>query len=257
MQPPNMHARPKTNSSSLELKVRNIDGTVPMRKGNGGSSKPDVPVQTKPTVIPDIVKEQSDPATYADLDNLNLQGDTVRSVGKLDTKPTDPMISDPQNTSLEPQIPSYASTVKANVKESTPRKLNFRSMQLGTNDHGVDVVIPLETVVTHRMVYDARLSGSDSMAVMVDKGIPDEWNIELPILVPGVRDRLCSYSRQVWQLLQKRLGFPGCTMGWLAIVDELICRAGSKSFESVVGRISVAAAAYYVWKEHNDRIFRT
>lgn len=41
-----------------------------------------------------------------------------------------------------------------------------------------------------------------------------------------------------------------------ADIREWLVKAKSKSIDSIVGRLVIAASAYYVWQEHNNRLFK-
>ncbi|KAK9048398.1 hypothetical protein SSX86_032639 [Deinandra increscens subsp. villosa] len=66
----------------------------------------------------------------------------------------------------------------------------------------------------------------------------------------------CSYSASVWSTIRTKLGLGDINHVWTDIILKLCAVAGSKSFESIVARIGVAAASYYVWQERNNRLFR-
>ncbi|KAK9053425.1 hypothetical protein SSX86_030059 [Deinandra increscens subsp. villosa] len=123
------------------------------------------------------------------------------------------------------------------------------------------------------MIYNARLHASDLVATIVDKGVPAEWNIETLALSPDFLDKTVWFSDNVskdfsasvaWESIRYHLpnvqwassiGLQNSSTAWDDILASLITSARSKSFDAVISRIGVAAVAYYVWQERNNRLF--
>lgn len=65
----------------------------------------------------------------------------------------------------------------------------------------------------------------------------------------------CSYSMKVCRGLRGYGGMTDVPGTWDAIMTRLVLRAKSKSTFSVIGRLLVAAIAYFIWQERNSRFF--
>ena len=67
----------------------------------------------------------------------------------------------------------------------------------------------------------------------------------------------CCYSSQVWQKVKVLAEIPVISDSWEDILGWLTSKAHSRSAKNVIGRLLVAAMAYYIWQERNNRIFST
>ncbi|KAK9073019.1 hypothetical protein SSX86_007341 [Deinandra increscens subsp. villosa] len=61
---------------------------------------------------------------------------------------------------------------------------------------------------------------------------------------------------KVWDKIRQKLGFRATPPMWSSIIEEVCQNANLKSFDSVVGRLGIAVASYFVWQERNNRLFR-
>ncbi|GJX73757.1 hypothetical protein Tco_0312352 [Tanacetum coccineum] len=65
----------------------------------------------------------------------------------------------------------------------------------------------------------------------------------------------CPFSQQVWSRVQQFAGLTGAGPSFASIVTHLMPIAKRKSSKSCIGKLVVAAAAYFVWQERNARLF--
>jgi hypothetical protein len=65
----------------------------------------------------------------------------------------------------------------------------------------------------------------------------------------------CEYSIEVWKCLKQYIKVTNIPEIWDQIVLMMEDLACSNSIWSVLNRLIIAAAVYYIWKERNDRIF--
>nr|XP_043629994.1 uncharacterized protein LOC122601294 [Erigeron canadensis] len=75
---------------------------------------------------------------------------------------------------------------------------------------------------------------------------------------PDSHDHLffkCFFSFQVWSQLKSLSGMHGVGAKWRDIVDWLLPLSKSSSIKSVLGRLLLAATAYFIWQERNARLF--
>ncbi|KAL9997817.1 hypothetical protein Hdeb2414_s0597g00922081 [Helianthus debilis subsp. tardiflorus] len=66
----------------------------------------------------------------------------------------------------------------------------------------------------------------------------------------------CYYSTQVWFHIRAHAEMENVQPVWSDVFTEMIQRKASKRIEVIVARLTVAAAAYYIWKERNTRLFQ-
>ncbi|XP_021979821.1 uncharacterized protein LOC110875937 [Helianthus annuus] len=72
------------------------------------------------------------------------------------------------------------------------------------------------------------------------------------------RDHLffqCSFATQVWNKVKYMAYMDSVDASWGSIMAWFEQRASSKSAETIVSKLVVAAAAYFVWQERNNRLF--
>nr|GEV26077.1 hypothetical protein [Tanacetum cinerariifolium] len=104
-----------------------------------------------------------------------------------------------------------------------------------------------------------------------EKGVNEEGNIKVGYhgwvgyCVSIVRDTTdshdhlffdCSFSQQVWSRLKHLACLRGYGSSFDSIVSILLPIGKQKSSKSCIGKLVVAAAAYFVWQEHNSRLFK-
>ena len=65
----------------------------------------------------------------------------------------------------------------------------------------------------------------------------------------------CKYSYQVWLIVKDDAFMHNVSASWDDIVIWLSSRAKSRSITSVIGKLMVAATAYFIWQERNNRLF--
>lgn len=65
----------------------------------------------------------------------------------------------------------------------------------------------------------------------------------------------CSFSAQVWSAVMQVSDLPSISPIWDDIMAWIVPISKSKSIMSVVGRLVLAATAYYVWQERNNRLY--
>ncbi|XP_071740667.1 uncharacterized protein [Rutidosis leptorrhynchoides] len=66
----------------------------------------------------------------------------------------------------------------------------------------------------------------------------------------------CNFSRMVWTELKKNLLFKGLPGDIQGIINTLARYPFRNQIWDVINRITVAAVAYHVWQERNNRIFK-
>ncbi|KAJ0892199.1 putative reverse transcriptase zinc-binding domain-containing protein [Helianthus annuus] len=66
----------------------------------------------------------------------------------------------------------------------------------------------------------------------------------------------CKYSSQVWNLIRDQANMEDVNPVWEEIISWLLDRRSLKKLNNVVARLITAAAAYYIWRERNARLFR-
>nr|XP_043629971.1 uncharacterized protein LOC122601271 [Erigeron canadensis] len=67
---------------------------------------------------------------------------------------------------------------------------------------------------------------------------------------------MCKYADRVWGEVKRSVNMQHIPSDWDSIVSYLLSKAKSRSISSVLGRDVVAATAYYVWQERNNRLFK-
>nr|XP_043625576.1 uncharacterized protein LOC122597001 [Erigeron canadensis] len=59
----------------------------------------------------------------------------------------------------------------------------------------------------------------------------------------------------VWMRIKIMAKVPDMTDSWTGILQWLIVKSNSRSSKNVIGRLLVAATAYFIWQERNNRLF--
>nr|GEW50943.1 hypothetical protein [Tanacetum cinerariifolium] len=65
----------------------------------------------------------------------------------------------------------------------------------------------------------------------------------------------CHFSQQVWSRVQQNAGLTGAGPSLATIIPHLLPIAKRRSSMSCIGKLIVAAAAYFIWHERNSRLF--
>ncbi|GJV04201.1 hypothetical protein Tco_1337770 [Tanacetum coccineum] len=66
----------------------------------------------------------------------------------------------------------------------------------------------------------------------------------------------CTFSSQVWNKLRSLAGLTNANPSMDSIIQLILPFAGRKSSRSVISKLVLAAAAYFLWQERNNRLFR-
>ena len=66
---------------------------------------------------------------------------------------------------------------------------------------------------------------------------------------------MCSFSSQVWSRIRHLAQMQHVRHNWSDIAGCLLQRGNSNSAKSVLGKLLVAAASYFIWQERNLRLF--
>ncbi|XP_021996389.1 uncharacterized protein LOC110893597 [Helianthus annuus] len=77
-------------------------------------------------------------------------------------------------------------------------------------------------------------------------------------LGPDSHDHLffeCEFASQVWYGVRDKVGMQMIGKRWDDIMDYLRHHAASKHASHIIGKLVVAASAYFVWQERNNRLF--
>ncbi|XP_022014453.1 uncharacterized protein LOC110913945 [Helianthus annuus] len=75
---------------------------------------------------------------------------------------------------------------------------------------------------------------------------------------PDSHDHLffeCSYATQIWNGVKEKANMGQVRNSLDEILDHLVQRSNSKKALHVIGKLTVGAAAYFVWQERNQRLF--
>ncbi|GKA77617.1 hypothetical protein Tco_0784078 [Tanacetum coccineum] len=132
-----------------------------------------------------------------------------------------------------------------------------------------------------RSFWDIPLRGFDLSAKVRDVVVNGSWNWPLylrdkypflcsmasPNLVEGSHDQLMWYNgqgvvkkfsvhQQVWNHLKSFAGLSSSRPDFNHILSILLPIAKRKSSRSVIAKLVVAASAYFVWQERNNRLFK-
>ncbi|GJY34607.1 reverse transcriptase zinc-binding domain-containing protein [Tanacetum coccineum] len=65
----------------------------------------------------------------------------------------------------------------------------------------------------------------------------------------------CDYSRGIWEDLKVKLEVGWMTNSWENLIEQYAQGPSNNSISSVLRRIGLATAVYYIWKERNNRLF--
>ncbi|GKE27074.1 reverse transcriptase domain, reverse transcriptase zinc-binding domain protein, partial [Tanacetum coccineum] len=67
----------------------------------------------------------------------------------------------------------------------------------------------------------------------------------------------CSFSQQVWSRVKHFAGLMGSSSSLDSIVSILMPIAKRNTVKSCIGKLTFAAAAYFIWQERNSRLFKS
>nr|GEV36282.1 hypothetical protein [Tanacetum cinerariifolium] len=73
------------------------------------------------------------------------------------------------------------------------------------------------------------------------------------------RDHLffeCIFSTQVWRKVRVMAGLPSANHSMDSIIHDILPFANRKNSKSVCSKLVLAASAYFIWQERNNRLFR-
>ncbi|GJZ37313.1 hypothetical protein Tco_0583504 [Tanacetum coccineum] len=76
---------------------------------------------------------------------------------------------------------------------------------------------------------------------------------------PDSHDHLffeCSFSSQIWMHMKRFAGLLNSGSSLVSIMSHLLPIAKRKSSKSTIGKLVVAAVAYFIWQERNRRLFK-
>ncbi|XP_022024393.1 uncharacterized protein LOC110924705 [Helianthus annuus] len=65
----------------------------------------------------------------------------------------------------------------------------------------------------------------------------------------------CVYASEVWRKVKSLVDMEDVTDSWDSIIQWMDLNAHSRTAESIICRIVVAASTYFVWQERNSRLF--
>ncbi|XP_022042086.1 uncharacterized protein LOC110944747 [Helianthus annuus] len=65
----------------------------------------------------------------------------------------------------------------------------------------------------------------------------------------------CVYASEVWRKVKSLVDMDDVTDSWDSIIQWMDLNAHSRTAESIICRIVVAASTYFVWQERNSRLF--
>ncbi|GJX13601.1 reverse transcriptase domain, reverse transcriptase zinc-binding domain protein [Tanacetum coccineum] len=76
---------------------------------------------------------------------------------------------------------------------------------------------------------------------------------------PDSHDHLffdCSYSKQVWKHMTDLDGLSQKHYNIYAVVSSILHIAKRRTSDSVIIKLMIAASAYFLWQERNERLFK-
>nr|GFB14051.1 hypothetical protein [Tanacetum cinerariifolium] len=66
----------------------------------------------------------------------------------------------------------------------------------------------------------------------------------------------CMFSTQVWRKVRVMAGLPSANPSMDSIIHDILPFASRKNSKSVCSKLVLAASAYFIWQERNNRLFR-
>ncbi|GKE45143.1 hypothetical protein Tco_1472427 [Tanacetum coccineum] len=122
---------------------------------------------------------------------------------------------------------------------------------------------PLCQRITNRDIYDARFdlkvsvdklvwrSKNGSIKKFYVKQVWEDYNEDIPNVNWG---KLVGFSQfRVWMFLKKKIKGADFPNDWSAIIDMMANKFQNRSIRSVISKIVLGAAIYFVWQERNKR----
>nr|GEU90229.1 hypothetical protein [Tanacetum cinerariifolium] len=96
------------------------------------------------------------------------------------------------------------------------------------------------------------------------------WDVGENVIISSLRCSLCNlvmdsherlffkcvYSSKVWRFICTLAGMESVSPRLEDIVDWLHPMAAKRTFKSIVGKLILAATAYFIWSERNNRLFK-
>nr|GEU73642.1 hypothetical protein [Tanacetum cinerariifolium] len=150
---------------------------------------------------------------------------------------------------------------------------------------------PLNKLINHMIILDARLSLSVRVCDVIDNGIwrwPTDWlsrfSEVLNVLVPAINNDLCdkvvwidkkgrerilrseneshshlffscAYSKKLWERLKPMAMMENMSNVSLSVVSSIVNKTANNSIWSVIERLVFGATIYSLWLERNSRIY--
>ncbi|GJW00222.1 ribonuclease H-like domain-containing protein, partial [Tanacetum coccineum] len=66
----------------------------------------------------------------------------------------------------------------------------------------------------------------------------------------------CAFSQHVWSHLNGFAGLPNITLSINEIINDILPFAARKTSKSIIAKLVLAAATYFIWQERNGRLFK-
>nr|GEY59499.1 hypothetical protein [Tanacetum cinerariifolium] len=66
----------------------------------------------------------------------------------------------------------------------------------------------------------------------------------------------CMFSTQVWRKVRVMAGLPSANPSMDSVIHDILPFANRKNSKSVCSKLVLAASAYFIWQERNNRLFR-
>nr|GEW37888.1 hypothetical protein [Tanacetum cinerariifolium] len=99
-----------------------------------------------------------------------------------------------------------------------------------------------------------------SVWIMNEVGGICEWNLVIHVhagqLIEGNMIKSLANRTHVWVHLKRFAGLPNSMPSMSAILNSIIPFTSRRTTKSVIAKLVIAASAYYIWQERNDRLFK-
>ncbi|GJZ82962.1 reverse transcriptase domain, reverse transcriptase zinc-binding domain protein [Tanacetum coccineum] len=108
------------------------------------------------------------------------------------------------------------------------------------------------------LIIKKRLKTQDSLCVW-DVAVGHSTMSSLCETQPDSHEHLffeCAFSQQIWMHLKKFAGLSNSGYTFDSILTLLLPVAKRKASKSTIGKLVIAAVAYFIWKERNRRLFK-
>ncbi|GJY12087.1 glucan endo-1,3-beta-glucosidase 14-like protein [Tanacetum coccineum] len=129
----------------------------------------------------------------------------------------------------------------------------------------------LSQYISNRMLFDARIKESYGLVDMIDNGSwnwPEEWLQQVPMLINIHVSRLNKHDNDYVKWMNSegkliefniknawKMNMSNILNDWKDLIEKIAEYPCNNAIRSVVRRIVLATAVYYIWKEINSRIF--